>query len=69
MANVVKRMWHISIRIGKGSRLEKMGREALRPRISKCHKENVAYFSKDWEGVPIGENGPGATGAQNWQML
>ena len=25
MANVIKRMWHISIRIGKGSRLGKMG--------------------------------------------
>ena len=44
----------------------KMGREALEPRIGKCYKENVAYFSKDWEGVQIGENGPGGTGAQNW---
>ena len=69
LANVIKRMWHISIRIGREPRLGKMGREALEPRIGKCCKENVAYFSKDWEGVQIGENGPGGTGAQNWQML
>ena len=41
----------------------KMGREALEPRIGKCYKENVAYFSKDLEGLQIGENGPGDTGA------
>ena len=55
MANVIKRMWHISIRIGKGSRLGKMGREALEPRIGKCYKENVAYFSKDWEDPDWGK--------------
>ena len=48
--------------------MRKMGREALRPRISKCHKENVTYFSKDLEGLQIGENGPGGTEAQNRQM-
>ena len=46
----------------------KMGRGALRPRISKCHKENVAYFSKEWEGAQIGENGLGGTEAKNRQM-
>ena len=46
----------------------KMGREALEPRIVKCDKENVAYFSKDLEGLQIGENGPGGTEAQNSQM-
>ena len=43
----------------------KMGREALRPRISKCHKENVPYFNKDLERLQIEENGPGGTEAQN----
>ena len=47
----------------------KMGQEALEPRIGKCHKENVAYFSKEWEGAQIGENGLGDPGARNWQML
>ena len=47
----------------------KMGQEALEPRIGKCHKENVAYFNKEWEGVQIGENGLGGTGTQNWQMV
>ena len=42
----------------------KMGWEALRPRIVKCDKENVAYFNKDLEGLPIGENGPGGFEAQ-----
>ena len=46
----------------------KMGREALRPRIVKCDKENVAYFNKDLERLQIGENGPGGTEAQNSQM-
>ena len=45
-----------------------MDHDALRPRISKCHKENVAYFSKDLEGLQIGENGPGDPEAQNQQM-
>jgi len=58
-------MWHISIRIWRGSRSGKMRREALRPRIVKCDKENVAYFSKDLEGLQIGENGPGGTETQN----
>ena len=61
-------MCDISIRIWRGSRLGKMGREALRPRIVKCDKENVAYFSKDLEGLQIGENGPRDTGAQKRQM-
>ena len=39
LANVIKRMCDISVRIGRGPRLGKMGREALGPRISKCHKE------------------------------
>ena len=46
----------------------KMGREALEPRIVKCDTENVAYFSKDLEGLQIGENGPGDTEAQTQQM-
>ena len=37
----------------------------LRPRISKCHKENERYFNKDLEGLESGENGPGGTEAQN----
>ena len=40
----VKNLHHsdnIFIGFGGGPRLRKMGREALRPRISKCHKENV----------------------------
>ena len=45
--------------------MDKMGREALRPRISKCDKENVVYFSKDLEGLQIEENGPGGTEVQN----
>ena len=68
LANVIKRMCYISVRAGRGPRLGKMGQEALEPRIGKCHKENVAYFSKDWEGIQIGENGPEGTGDQNWQM-
>ena len=68
LTNVIKRKWHISVRIWKGSRLRKRGRETLRPRIVKCDKENVAYFNKDLEGLQIGENGPGGTGAQNRQM-
>ena len=68
MANVIKRMCNISVRIGRGPRLGKMGQEASGPRIGKCHKENVSYFSKDWEGAQIEENGPGGPGAQNWQM-
>ena len=62
---MIRGMWHISVRIWRGSRLGKMGREALRPRISKCHKENVPYFNKDLERLQIEENGPGGTEAQN----
>ena len=46
----------------------KMGWEALRPRIVKCDKENMAYFNKDLERLQIEENGPGGTEAQNSQM-
>ena len=42
-----------------------MDHEALRPRIVKCDKENVAYVSKDLEGLQNGENGPGDTEARN----
>ena len=69
LANVIKRMCYISVRAGRGPRLGKMGQEALEPRIGKCHKENVAYFSKEWEGAQIGETGLGDPGARNWQML
>ena len=48
--------------------MRKIGRETLRPRIIKCDKENVTYFSKDLEGLQIGENGPGGTEAKNRQM-
>ena len=48
--------------------MRKMGREALGPRIGKCHKENVSYFNKDLEGLQIRENGSGSTEAQNSQM-
>ena len=41
----------------------KMGREALGPRIGKCHKENVSYFIEEWERAQIGENGPGSLAA------
>jgi hypothetical protein len=41
LADVIKRMHDISIRIGRGPRLRKMGWEALGPRIGKCHKENI----------------------------
>ena len=41
MANVIKRMCDISIRIWRGFRLGRMGPEALEPRKSKCDKENV----------------------------
>jgi hypothetical protein len=58
----------ISTNIGKGLRLGKMSREALDSRISKCHKENVQYFNKDFEGPQIRENGPGGLGTKNWQM-
>ena len=54
MANVIKRIWHIAVRIGKEPRLKQRGRKALEPRIVKCDKENVAYFSKDLEGLQIG---------------
>ena len=53
------------MRIGRSPRLGKMGREALGPRIGKCHKENMSYFNKDWEGAQIGENGPGGLAALN----
>ena len=43
----------------------KMGGKALEPRIVKCDEENVAYFSKDLEGLQIGENEPGGIEAQN----
>ena len=65
LANVIKRMCHISVRAGRGPRLGKMGQKALEPRIGKCYKENVSYFSKGWEEAQIGENGPGATGGQD----
>ena len=68
MSNVIKRMCDISVRIWRDSRWGKMGREALEPRIVKCHKEKVAYFSKDLEGLQIEENGSGDTEAQNRQM-
>ena len=48
-----------------------MGREALGPRIGKCHKENVSYFIKDWETAQIGENvpeGPAALGDFNKEL-
>ena len=57
MANVIKNIFHISIRIGRRPRLEKMGRGALEPRIGKCHKENVSYFFKDCERAQIGDAG------------
>ena len=41
---------------------------ALGHRISKCHKEKMAYFSKDLEGLQIEEKGPGDTEAKNRQM-
>jgi len=41
LANVIKRMCDISVRIGRDPRLGKISREALGQRISKCHKENV----------------------------
>ena len=44
------------------------GPGALGHRISKCHKEKVAYFSKDLEGLQIEEKRPGDTEAQNRQM-
>ena len=44
------------------------GPGAPRHRISKCHKEKMAYFIKDLEGLQIEENGPGDTEAQNHQM-
>ena len=53
--NYIHRLW-------REPRLGEMDQEALKPRISKCHKENVWYFSKDLEGLQIGENGPGGTG-------
>ena len=42
---------------GGVARLGKMTQEASGPRIGKCPKENVSYFSKDWEEAQIGENG------------
>ena len=42
----------------------KMGQEALEPRIGKCHKENVAYFSKEWEGVQMAPEG-----LRNWTLF
>ena len=68
MANVIKRMWHISVRNGRGVQIGENGPGALEPRIGKCHKQNVACFSKEWEGAQIGENGPGDPEAQNQQM-
>ena len=37
----------------------KMVEEALGTRISKCHKENALYFSKDLERLQIVDNAPG----------
>ena len=68
LANGIKRMCHISVKTGRGSRLREMGQAALGPRIGKCHQEDVSYFSQDWEGGQIRKNEPGGTGAQNWQM-
>ena len=58
LENVIKRMYHILIRIGRGPRLRKLGREALGPRIGKCHKENMSYFNKALEEPKIVENRP-----------
>ena len=41
LANVIQKMSNILVRIWRVPRLRKMGREALGPRIGKCHKENV----------------------------
>ena len=49
----------MSVRIERGPRLKKMGREALGPRISKWHKENASYFDKDSKGAQIVQNAPG----------
>ena len=53
---------------GGVARLGKMTQEASGPRIGKCPKENVSYFSRDWEEAQIGENGPGGLRTENWQM-
>ena len=55
MTYVMKRLCHISIRIGKGPRLGNMGREALELRIGKCLEESMSYFNKDWEGPRLGK--------------
>ena len=65
LANVIQKRCNILVRIWRVPRLRKMGREALGPRIGKCHKENVWYFSKDWEGPQIGKNKPGGPGPKN----
>ena len=48
--------------------MRKMVREALEPIISKCHKENMSYFSKDLEVPNFKELGRGAAKPQNQQM-
>ena len=65
MSNVIKRMWHISIRNGRGPRLGKMGWETLGPGIGKCYKENVSYFNKDLEGLQIREKAPPSLESQD----
>ena len=42
--------------------MRKMGRCALGPRISKCHKEDVLYFRRDGEGPKLGKMGREASG-------
>jgi hypothetical protein len=57
-------MRNISIRIWRGPRLWKMGRQALGPRISKCHVKNVSHFNKDVEVSQIVENGQEGLGQE-----
>ena len=50
MCDILSKIWN-------ACKMWKMGQSALGSRTSKCHKENVWYFSGDVEGPPIVENG------------
>jgi hypothetical protein len=41
LANVIKRMCHISVRISRGPRIRKKGREALSPRMSNVSQNSI----------------------------
>ena len=61
--------YDMSVRIGRGPRLRKMGRGALGPGMSRFDIETVSYFSKDLRQPQIRENGPGRLEPKDEQIF